>query len=144
VAPPADPLAIEKELLTEVKPEVEKKYRVLTDREHRAIGGLSMGAAQSLSIGLHNLDQFAYVAAFSGGGNRAEWEKADSAVLNKKLKVLWIGCGTEDPGYKAVKGMDELLAQKNVRHVWNESGGGHSWPNWQTYLSKYATLLFRD
>ncbi len=34
-----------------------------------------MGAAQSLSIGLHNLDQFAYVAAFSGGGNRAEWEQ---------------------------------------------------------------------
>ena len=143
-APPADPLAIEKELLTEVKPEAEKKYRVMTDRDHRAISGLSMGAAQSLSIGLHNLDQFAYIAAFSGGGNRAEWEKADSAVLNKKLKVLWIGCGTEDPGYKGVKGMDELLTQKNVKHVWNESGGGHSWPNWQTYLSKYAPLLFRD
>src|SRR3954469_12879002 len=49
---PADAVAIEKELLTGVKPEVESKYRVLTDREHRAIGGLSMGAAQSLSIGL--------------------------------------------------------------------------------------------
>jgi enterochelin esterase family protein len=76
-----DAMAIEKELLTEVKPAVESKYRVLTDREHRAIGGLSMGAAQSLSIGLHNLDQFAYIAAFSGGGDRAEWEKADPAVL---------------------------------------------------------------
>jgi enterochelin esterase family protein len=140
---PADPLAIERELLGGVRPEVEKKYRVLTDREHRAIGGLSMGAAQSLSIGLHNLDQFAYVAAFSGGGNRAEWEKADAAELNKKLKVLWIGCGTEDPGYKGVKGMDDLFTEKKVKHVWNESGGGHSWPNWQVYLSKYAPLLFR-
>jgi enterochelin esterase family protein len=141
---PADPMAPEKELLTAVKPEVEKKYRTLTDRDHRAIGGLSMGAAQSLSIGLHNLDQFAYIAAFSGGGNRAEWEKADPAMLNKKLKVLWIGCGTEDPGYKGVKGMDDLLSEKKVKHVWNESGGGHSWPNWQVYLSKYAPLLFRD
>ena len=35
---------------------------------HRAIGGLSMGAGQSMSIGLHNLDQFSYIAAFSGGG----------------------------------------------------------------------------
>jgi hypothetical protein len=34
--------------------------------------------------------------------------------------------------------------EKNVKHVWNESGGGHSWPNWQVYLSKYAPLLFRD
>jgi enterochelin esterase-like enzyme len=140
---PNDPGAIEKELLTAVKPMVESKYRVLTDRNHRAIGGLSMGAAQSLSIGLHNLDQFAHIAAFSGGGNRAEWEKADSAALNK-LKVLWLGCGTEDFAYNGVKAMDDLLTKKNVKHVWNPSGGGHSWPNWQVYLSKYAPLLFRD
>jgi len=143
-APANDPKAIEKELLTAVKPMVESKYRVLADRNHRAVGGLSMGAGQSMSIGLHNLDQFAYVAAFSGGGNRTEWEKADPAMLNQKLKVLWIGCGTEDPGYNGVKAMDDLLTKMNVKHVWNQSGGGHSWPNWQVYLSKYAPLLFRD
>jgi enterochelin esterase family protein len=142
--PTNDPMAIEKELLAAVKPLVEGKYRALTDRNHRAIGGLSMGAGQSLSIGLHNVDQFAYVAAFSGGGNRTEWEKADPAMLNQKLKVLWIGCGTEDPGYNGVKGMDDLLTKKNIKHVWNQSGGGHSWPNWQDYLTKYSQLLFRD
>jgi enterochelin esterase-like enzyme len=141
---PADALAIEKELLTGVKPLVESKYRVLTDRAHRAIAGLSMGAGQSLSIGLHNLDQFAYVAAFSGGGNMAEWKKTDPAVLNSRLKVLWLGCGTEDAIYKSVKAMDDLLTEKEVKHVFNPSGGGHSWPNWQTYLSKYAPLLFRE
>jgi len=139
-----DGAAIEKELMTMVKPEVEKKYRVLMDRDHRAIGGLSMGAAQSWSIGLHNLDQFAYIGAFSGGANRAEWEKADPAMLNKKLKVLWLGCGTEDSVFPSVKAMDDLLTSKNVKHVFNPSGAGHSWPNWQTYLSKYAPLLFRE
>jgi enterochelin esterase family protein len=143
-AGPADALAIEKELLTGVKPLVEGRYRVLTDREHRAIAGLSMGAGQSMSIGLHNLDQFAYIAAFSGGGNRAEWEKMDSAVLNRRLKVLWLGCGTEDAGFKSVKAMDDLLTERKVKHVFNPSGGAHSWPNWQVYLSKYAPLLFRD
>jgi enterochelin esterase family protein len=142
-APQNDPGAIEKELLTAVKPLVESKYRVLADRSHRAIGGLSMGAGQSMSIGLHNLDQFANIAAFSGGGNRTEWDKADPAMLNQKLKVLWIGCGTEDPGFNGVKAMDDLLTKKNVKHVWNQSGGGHSWPNWQVYLSKYAPLLFQ-
>lgn len=43
--------------------------------------------------------------------------------------MLWIGCGTESPGYNGVKGMEELLTKKNVKHIWNESGGGHSWPN---------------
>jgi enterochelin esterase-like enzyme len=139
-----DAQAIEKELITAVRPEVEKKYRVLADRQHRAIAGLSMGAAQSWSIGLHHLDQFAYIGAFSGGGNRAEWEKADPAMLNSKLKVLWLGCGTEDAVYPSVKTMDELLTSKKVKHIFNPSGAGHSWPNWQTYLSKYAPLLFRD
>jgi enterochelin esterase-like enzyme len=140
----ADMAAIEKELMTNVKPLVESKYRVLTDRNHRAIGGLSMGAAQSLSIGLHNLERFAYIAAFSGAGNRAEWEKADPQMLNRKLKVLWLGCGTEDFAYKGVKALDTLFTERNVKHVWNESGAGHSWPNWQTYLSNYVQLLFRD
>ena len=143
-AAPNDPAAIERELLSAVKPLIEVKYRTLTDRNHRAIGGLSMGAGQSMSIGLHNLDQFAYIAAFSGGGNRTEWEKADPAMLNRKLKVFWIGCGTEDPGYNGVKAMDELRTKMDVKHVWNQSGGGHSWPNWQDYLSRYAPLLFRD
>jgi enterochelin esterase-like enzyme len=143
-AGPADALAIEKELMTGVKPLVESKYRVLTDRAHRAIAGLSMGAGQSLSIGLHNLDQFAYIGAFSGGANRAEWEKADPDALNRKLKLLWLGCGTEDFVYNGVKAMDDLLTRKQVKHVFNPSGGGHSWPNWQVYLSKFAPLLFRE
>jgi enterochelin esterase family protein len=143
--PPANVMpAIEKELLTAVRPLVESKYRVLTGRNQRALAGLSMGAAQSLAIGLRNLDQFAYIGAFSGGGNRADWEKADPAVLNQKLRVLWLGCGTEDFAYNGVKGLHDLFTQKNVKHVWNESGGGHSWPNWQVYLSKFAPLLFRD
>jgi enterochelin esterase-like enzyme len=141
---PGDAQAIEKELMTGIKPLVESKYRVLNSREQRAIAGLSMGAAQSLSIGLHNLDQFAYIGAFSGGGNRAEWEKADPGMLNKKLKVLWLGCGTEDAAFRGVKGMDDLFTEKKLKHVFNPSGGGHSWPNWQVYLSKYTPLLFRD
>lgn len=147
-APPpaigADMAAIEKELITAVKPMVESKYRVLTDRKYRAIGGLSMGAAQSLTIGLNHLDLFSAIGAFSGTGNRDNWEKADAATVNRKLKVLWLGCGTDDFAYEGVKALHEILDRKGVKHVWNESGGGHSWPNWQVYLSKYAPLLFRD
>jgi enterochelin esterase family protein len=145
-APTADPLAVEKELLTGVRPLVESKYRALTDRGHRAIAGLSMGAGQSMSIGLHNLDLFSYIGAFSGGGNRTEWEKMDPSVLNQKLKVLWLGCGTEDKtvSFSSIRSFSDMLTEEKVKHVFNPSGGGHSWPNWQVYLSKYAALLFRD
>ena len=144
--PTGDALAIEKELLTGVRPLVESKYRVLKDRDHRAIAGLSMGAGQSMSIGLHNLDLFAYIGAFSGGGNRAEWEKTDPGVLNRRLRVLWLGSGTEDKvvSFSSIKSFSDMLTEKKVKHVFNPSGGEHSWPNWQVYLSKYAPLLFRD
>src|SRR6185436_404516 len=49
----------EKDLLNDLIPFIEKKYPVLTDREHRAIAGLSMGGGQSLKLGLGNLDKFA-------------------------------------------------------------------------------------
>jgi len=140
-----DPLAIEKELITAVRPLVETKYRALTDRDHRAIAGLSMGAGQSMSIGLHHLELFSYIGAFSGGGNRAEWEKMDPAVLNQKLKVLWLGTGREDKTvpFASIESFSRMLTEKKVKHVFNPSDAGHSWPNWQVYLSKYAPLLFQ-
>ena len=74
-----------------------------------------------------------------------EWDKMDPNVLNQKLKVLWIGSGREDNtlSFSSIQSFADSLTQKNVKHVFNPSGGGHSWPNWQVYLSKYAPLLFQ-
>jgi len=56
-----------KEFVTDVMPFVEKRYRVLTDRAHTAIAGLSMGGSQSLNIAIPNLQRFAYLGVFSSG-----------------------------------------------------------------------------
>jgi predicted alpha/beta superfamily hydrolase len=95
------PAFMEKDLLENVIPLVEKEYRVAKDADHRAIAGLSMGGNQALTIGLNNLSRFAYVAGFSsgGGGNNANSYKsllADPDKSNKQLKLLWIGCGQDD------------------------------------------------
>ena len=55
----------EKILLDEVMPTVDKAYNVSRNREQRAIAGLSMGGAESLYVGLNNLDKFAWIGAFS-------------------------------------------------------------------------------
>ena len=102
-APTIDSLAIEKELLTGVRPLVESN-RVLTDRGHRALAGLSMGAGQSMSIGLHSLDLFAYIGAFSGGGNRTQWEKMDPEVI--KLTTA------SQPGLKGMRALSSAELQK--------------------------------
>ena len=59
----------EKDLLNDLIPFIEKYYPVYTDREHRAIAGLSMGGGQSLNFGLGNLDKFAWIGGFSSAPN---------------------------------------------------------------------------
>jgi enterochelin esterase-like enzyme len=56
--------AFEQDLLNDVIPAIEARYSVRTDREGRALAGLSMGGGQSLNFGLKHLDTFAWV----GGG----------------------------------------------------------------------------
>jgi enterochelin esterase family protein len=53
-------------LVTDVVPFVEKNFRVKPSRENRAVAGLSMGGGQALYVGLNHLDQFAWIASFSG------------------------------------------------------------------------------
>ena len=59
----------ERDLLDHLIPAIEKKYAALTDREHRALAGLSMGGGQTLNFGLGNLDRFAWIGAFSSAPN---------------------------------------------------------------------------
>jgi enterochelin esterase family protein len=62
---PTDDFA--KEFVTDVMPLVEKRYRVMTDRAHTAIAGLSMGGSQTMNIAIPNLQRFAYIGVYSSG-----------------------------------------------------------------------------
>ena len=55
------------DFMTDIMPYVERNYRVIADRPHRAIAGLSMGGSQTLNIAIPHLDQFTYVGVFSSG-----------------------------------------------------------------------------
>jgi enterochelin esterase-like enzyme len=62
---PADEFV--QEFVTDIVPYVEQTYRIVADRPHRAIAGLSMGGNQTLNIAIPHLDQFTYVGVFSSG-----------------------------------------------------------------------------
>jgi len=140
---PAD--GFEKDLLGDVMPLIARDYRVLTDREHTAIGGLSMGGGQAMQVGLRHPELFSSIATFSGSTQyRGDLEKLDGAALAAKYKVLWVGCGTDDPAFASNKAIADLLEAKKVPHVFRSSPGGHIWPVWQLYLSEFAPLLFQN
>jgi enterochelin esterase-like enzyme len=133
----------DKDLLGDIMPLVERTYRVIPDRDHRAIAGLSMGGGQSFSIGLAHLELFSYVGTFSGAiRNNQDVAKMAPEELNRKLQVLWIGCGKADSLFAANQDLDSALKSQNVQHVFRISEGGHTWTNWRLYPYEFAPLLF--
>ena len=151
-----------RDFLQDVMPYVEKNYRVLTDRNSRAIAGLSMGGGQTLSIALPNLSKFAYVGVFSSGlfqmfgtsrgpapqPQGATWEQEHSKVLDdaglkKGLKLFWFGTGKEDFLLKTTQQTVEMFKKHGFDVKYAETEGAHTWLVWREYLQEFVPQLFR-
>jgi len=148
-----------KELLEQIIPAVEKDYRVYADADHRAIGGLSMGAMQSVAIGLAHPELFHYVLAYSGGfgslgvesasadvETQAPWKAllANPGVAKKSLRLLFLGCGQDEAGLLAPgKKLAGLLKEKGIRTEWADYPGGHVFSVWRNHLNQSVPMLFQ-
>jgi enterochelin esterase-like enzyme len=136
-------------VIRDLVPMIDSTYRTLDDRHHRAIAGLSMGAGQAMRIGLANLDRFASIGSFSGGSRAFDAKTsydgvfADSETVNRKLELLWIGCGTGDRLHPGATSLHQALTAAGVRHVWFEGPGSHEWQVWRKHLHDFAPRLFR-
>lgn len=136
----------EKDLLMDLIPHIEKHYPVITDREHRAIAGLSMGGGQSLNFGLGNLDKFAWVGGFSSAPNTKKPEELipDPAKTKQQLKLLWISCGDKDGLITfSQRTHDYLKAQQVPHHYYVIPGGFHDFKVWKESLYLFSQLLFK-
>lgn len=135
----------EKDLLNDLIPFVEKKYRTYRDREHRAIAGLSMGGGQSLNFGLTNLDKFAWVGGFSSAPNTKKPEVlvADPERAKAQLKLLWISCGDADGLMGFSKRTHDYLYIKRVPHIFYVEPGGHDFKVWKNDLYMFSQFLFK-
>ena len=136
--------AFENDLLRDLIPYVESHYSVQSDREHRALAGLSMGGGQSLNIGLKHLDTFASVGGFSSAPNTKPAADLISDIeAAKKLRLLWISCGDQDRLMNISERFHAALEEKNVPHVWYVEPGGHTPTVWKNDLYLLSQRLFR-
>ena len=157
IAPPARtsaaiPALYERDLLEDIIPMIDSKYRTIADRRHRAIVGFSMGGGQAGRFGLRHLETFSHVgimsAGMGGGGSmaapiRSRPLAADPAKTNKLIDLLWIACGKEDTAMKGAKTLHEALDQAQIEHTYLETEGAHHWRVWRRYLRDLAPLLFK-
>jgi enterochelin esterase-like enzyme len=135
----------EKDLLNDLIPFIEKKYPVFTDREHRAIAGLSMGGGQSLNFGLGNLDKFAWIGGFSSAPNTKPPQELvpDAAAAREKIKLLFISCGASDGLISFSKRTHDYLVQNNVPHIYFIEPGVHDFKVWKDGLFMFSQLIFK-
>jgi enterochelin esterase-like enzyme len=135
----------EKDLLTDLIPYIEKNYPALTNRESRALAGLSMGGGQSLNFGLGNLDKFAWVGGFSSAPNTKLPEQLvpDPARAKQQLKLLWISCGDADGLVTISQRTHQYLYERGVPHVYYLEAGGHDFKVWKNGLYMFSQFLFK-
>jgi enterochelin esterase-like enzyme len=155
--PRPDVSGFEDVMLNDVIPMIDRTYRTIADREHRAMAGLSMGGNQTCQLTLRHLDKFAWIGAFSGTGNGLSTAPidpktfiggvfADGAAFNAKVRLLWVGMGTEepDPFPGAIGAFRKMLDQAGVKYVYFVSPGtAHEWLTWRRDLNDFAPRLFR-
>lgn len=135
----------EKDLLNDLIPYMEKNYPVISDREYRAIAGLSMGGGQALNFGLGNLNTFAWIGGFSSAPNTKTPEELvpDPVEAKNKLKLLWISSGDQDNLITFSQRTHDYLKANNVPHIYYIEPGHHDFKVWKNDLYLYTQLLFK-
>lgn len=136
-------------MINDLIPEVDKTFRTYTDREHRAMAGLSWGGKQTFDITLTNLDKFSYIGGFSGAIFGLDVQKAfngiftDAETFNKRVHYLFLGCGTEEN--MGTKQLVDALREQNIQVDFYESQGtAHEWLTWRRCLNEFLPHLFKD
>ena len=127
---------------------IDSQFRTLTDRDHRAMAGLSWGGHQTFDLVLNNMDKFAWMGAFSGAIFGLDVKTAYNGIFsrpdefNKKIHYLYLSCGSEENF-----GTEALV--KNLREAgikadfYVSPGTHHEWLTWRRCLRQFVPHLFK-
>jgi enterochelin esterase family protein len=152
--------AFEDDMTQALTPFIDKTFRTNPDRKHRAMAGLSMGGMQTFQVTFNHLELFSYIGGFSGAANvfamgdekldtktAFNGAMADPAAFAKRVHLLWIGVGTDEPD-RMKEGLEKLhtsFEEGKIKHVFYESPGtSHEWQTWRRDLKDFAPRLFQS
>jgi enterochelin esterase-like enzyme len=131
-------------LVSEIVPFIEKNYRVIADKNSRAIAGLSMGGGHTVQATNNNPGVFGWIGVWSAGGqDTPEFTAALTKIKEAGVKSYWIGVGTTD---FALKGSETLLAvakKAGLDPSYHTAPGAHYWFIWRQFLGEFGSKLFR-
>lgn len=136
-------------MIKDLIPAIDANFRTLTNRENRAMAGLSLGGTQTYQITQANLDKFAYIGIFSAPFGFPGVETGYNGLLSKpdefakQVKVFYISMGSKE-GATTGRSIHEQLEKAGIKHVYFEAPGtAHEFQTWRKSLHGFTQLLFK-
>lgn len=126
--------------LADLLPAVEAKFRIRADRRHRAVGGVSRGAAWALRLALRRADLFGAAGAHSispGPTALADIYLWAEAVPESLWPRLRFDAGYSDPQLPQMQAILQVLDLLNRPYERVVPPGDHSDGYWGEHLGEY-------
>jgi enterochelin esterase-like enzyme len=132
-------------LVKDVIPFVEKHYRVIANKDNRAIAGLSMGGGHTLTATNNNPGVFGYIGVFSSGPRTVDdaYEKQLLAVKAGGVKYYWTGAGTTDMAREGTVTLEAEVKKLGFNTSYTEIPGNHYWFLWRYFLGQFGSVMFK-
>ncbi len=151
---PPDP-SYETVVLEELIPAIERDFCTWSDREHRAIGGVSRGGFWAFSIGLRHPDVFGILGGHSAyltqdlneippAFNPLELANDSSFLPDAKLR-MYIDNGAQDPSGTNLELFSSRLTDRGIPHTYVINPvGNHDETYWSAHVSEYLAFYGRN
>jgi enterochelin esterase-like enzyme len=131
-------------LVKEVVPFIDKNYRTISNKDNRAIAGLSMGGMHTIQATNNNPDVFGWVAVWSAGGqDTPEFLAALTKLKDSGVKHYYVGAGTTDFARGGSEALFKIAQKAGLNTSWHETPGAHYYLIWRVFLGDYGSMLFR-
>lgn len=142
------------DMVTDIIPFIEANYNVKTDKDSRAIAGLSMGGMETMEVAFPHYDMFSWVWVMSssfapGQDPKAEAERLkvpqNIAKINQSFKLMVFSQGgSSDIAYNNCKNTLKVMDEVGLKYDYVENAqAGHSWGTWRADLKALAPKLFK-
>ena len=140
---PMLPGRVEELIERDLIPFIERRFHVLSGKEHRALAGLSMGAFQTQDMAIYKPWLFNWLGVFSGAARYGtEVTPETAAEFNSRHKLLFYSKGMQEGG-ETLPGEMQALRDAGVAVEYFTCEGVHEWSTWSKAAHAFIQKLFK-
>lgn len=163
VSPPQD--RFEDYIVNDLAADVEKRFPARSDRNGKAVAGVSMGGFGAVSLGLRHPDRFAFAGGLSSAVDapqrRFTWRRFEQSRRFEKLfgadgsnerrgrdvfrlaetadarslPYFYLTCGRQEGLLAPNRQFARLLETRGIVSEFHEVDGGHNWNQWNGQIA---------